>query len=534
MAIVAVEVISIVFVCSWIKPMHTIKARHKAQISYGLVVVAMLLVWTWLQKVERHPLPQVDPMRDDGKHWPAVLVHSCSLDDSVVRLSVPSLRAPFGASVVDSCFNEEHRVALKRAGCATDPRSSSCITALRNIAAGFSGRPGILEDGLRYHVFVYSSSGEHTSSNRPLVLENFAIVDVRDHAFGVEWVYETVWFPARSDNFRKTMGFALSSPRQQLTFLLVNDAANSARAHWDFQHDVFDNYMKPLVDGYLQQIFDIEVDSQVVHGAVLPAATRKTKRNGVHRLRSVKQLRQLLTEASRWGRPETLKRGYRKLPHTIHLAAYVSPDNVTVTVGPADKSSVGIPGWGVVAFVQSVADHGYATGMWHAHLRAYLGFEPVPSCDEAVGWLCVDPTNGLTIPEVFELVREAIIFYRNATRNTLIQLDDLVESLPQVAVSQDIAARAAVAAHSIDNDLVDANEIGVALEMARKSYEESVDVLYDDSISASSYFSQEFTLAVYLPIAAPLLIPIVVNLLQEVRLWRRSRHGAEGNHEKID
>lgn len=81
---------------------------------------------------------------------------------------------------------------------------------------------------------------------------------------------------------------------------------------------------------------------------------------------------------------------------------------------------------------------------------------------------------------------------------------------------------------------VDANEIGVALEMARKSYEESVDVLYDDSISASSYFSQEFTLAVYLPIAAPLLIPIVVNLLQEVRLWRRSRHGAEGNHEKID
>lgn len=74
MAIVAVEVISIVFVCSWIKPMHTIKARHKAQISYGLVVVAMLLVWTWLQKVERHPLPQVDPMRDDGKHWPAVLV----------------------------------------------------------------------------------------------------------------------------------------------------------------------------------------------------------------------------------------------------------------------------------------------------------------------------------------------------------------------------------------------------------------------------------------------------------------------------
>lgn len=115
---------------------------------------------------------------------------------------------------------------------------------------------------------------------------------------------------------------------------------------------------------------------------------------------------------------------------------------------------MGIPGWGVVAFVQSVADHGYATGMWHAHLRAYLGFEPVPSCDEAVGWLCVDPTNGLTIPEVFELVREAIIFYRNATRNTLIQLDDLVESLPQVAVSQDIAARAAVAAHSIDNDLV--------------------------------------------------------------------------------
>lgn len=50
------------------------------------------------------------------------------------------------------------------------------------------------------------------------------------------------------------MSTCLLCVRQQLTFLLVNDAANSARAHWDFQHDVFDNYMKPLVDGYLQQV----------------------------------------------------------------------------------------------------------------------------------------------------------------------------------------------------------------------------------------------------------------------------------------
>lgn len=37
---------------------------------------------------------------------------------------MPSLRAPFGASVVDSCFNEEHRVALKRAG--TYPANMHC------------------------------------------------------------------------------------------------------------------------------------------------------------------------------------------------------------------------------------------------------------------------------------------------------------------------------------------------------------------------------------------------------------------------
>ncbi|KAF4752891.1 hypothetical protein FOZ62_031961, partial [Perkinsus olseni] len=417
-------------------------------------------------------------------------------------------------------------------GCAADSLSLNCTAALRDITTEVSGRSAKLADGLRYHIFTYSSS-EVTSPRRPVVLDNLAIVDARDRQFGAEWLYETVWFPERAASSRESMTSALSNPRQQLTFLLVSDAANFARAHWDFGNDVFDAFMRPFVRGFLQEVFDIEMDSQVVHGAVLPMDSR-SRQDGGYRLRTTKQLRQLLAEASHWGRPETLRRGYRKLPHTIHLAAYVAPDNMSVTVGAEDKSGVGIPGWGVVAFVPSMTEYGSAAGMWHAHLRAYLGFEPVPSCNEAAGWLCSDPILGLTVPEFFELVREAIIYYRSAARGTLKQLNDLVESLPQVAVSEDIAGRATAAAKNIDTDLVMVNDTRRALEMARESYEESVDLLLDDSISARSYFSEEFTLAVYLPVAAPLLIPILVNLLQEFRLWRKSRSRTGQVHEKVD
>ncbi|KAF4720559.1 hypothetical protein FOZ62_010989, partial [Perkinsus olseni] len=233
-------------------------------------------------------------------------------------LPVPALGGPFEVSVVDRCYDREHEVALKAAGCAVDSLSSNCTAALRDITTEVSGASVMLADGLRYHIFTYSSS-RVTSPRRPVVLDNLAIVDARDRQFGVEWLYKTVWFPERAASSRESMTSALSNPRQQLTFLLVSDAANSARAHWDFGNDVFDAFMRPFVRGFLQQVFDIEMDSQVVHGAVLPRESR-SRQDGGYRLRTTKQLRQLLAEASHWGKPETLRRGYRKLPHTIQYA----------------------------------------------------------------------------------------------------------------------------------------------------------------------------------------------------------------------
>ncbi|KAF4747905.1 hypothetical protein FOZ63_020823, partial [Perkinsus olseni] len=104
--------------CIWTRPMcpMRLKGRHKAQIAYGVVILISASVWAWLQAVERHPLPDVDLGRDDDVHWPVVLIHSCSLDQSVVSLPVPTLGGPFEASVVDSCYDREHQVALKAAG----------------------------------------------------------------------------------------------------------------------------------------------------------------------------------------------------------------------------------------------------------------------------------------------------------------------------------------------------------------------------------------------------------------------------------
>ncbi|KAF4678117.1 hypothetical protein FOL47_005396 [Perkinsus chesapeaki] len=497
----------------WTKARH--HQRFAAQLAYAAVILASAIAWAWLQSVERAPLPDVDLNGDSTARWPIVSVCVCSLDDSLAEFAAPRLEGPFEATVSAECFSGRHTTALKAAGCNRDSHSSSCLAALRTVASNFSAKSNVLSDGLLYHIFAYSSpSGQ--PPKRPSVMENFAIVDVRDHKFGVDWVYNTVWFPNRPAGFHEKVASALSNPRQQLSFLLVSDVHNSARAHWDFLHSVYDAYMRPLIESRLGLLLDLDVDSQVVHGARLPGRTPKSG-GAIQdiRLRSTKQLRELLTEASR-------------------LAAYLAPENTTVSVGPAEKSSVAIPGWGVVAFIPTADDYGFAAGMWHAHFRAWLGLEPTSPCDESSGWLCSDPINGVTVPELFEIAREAVIYFRSATRSSLKQLRDLVDSLPQVAVSKEIAERASKASEWISVDLVEIEQMESALAVSRRSYEESTEVLYDDSISARSYFSQEFTLAVYLPIAAPLLIPILVNFFHELRLWRKSRGMADAGHEKIE
>eukprot|EP00435_Cladocopium_sp_Y103_P002817 s4139_g1.t1 len=160
---------------------------------------------------------------------------------------------------------------------------------------------------------------------------------------------------------------------------------------------------------------------------------------------------------------------------------------------------------------------------WISSVRSWLSLPADGSLatggDASLELLVARPRiDGIAAWELQILARAAHAHFVQRTAETLRSLVELVDSLPDVVVREEIAAMAfqAVAKTRTSIDAASQGEVATALAESREALVLALTAIHDDSVVSQLYFSWEFKYAVYLPISMPILVPLLTACWRQV------------------
>jgi hypothetical protein len=227
----------------------------------------------------------------------------------------------------------------------------------------------------------------------------------------------------------------------------------------------------------------------------------------------------------------------------LQLLAYVPPAALCPLALPHAAPGFTSPGWGGVVLWNSAGCDGALNAtrrsaavtpprelsgaemrslmaLFAAQLRTLLGLPPTPGAD-------VVPAASAAFAawEVDALARRAAAAHAAAAAESLAALGRVVRALPDMVISDTIAALAArgLRAAAEATRATAAGQHVDATAAADAAHAAAEGAFFHPSILSLLYFPSDHKLAVYLPLFLPALLPLVLAAMREGRHYRRRR-----------
>jgi len=323
------------------------------------------------------------------------------------------------------------------------------------------------------------------------------------------------------------------SPGYVFSFFLVGDC--HTRVSWSF------NVLSPFLSRFLERLqllFHIEMNSQVVQCGSLatslePAASQMPVIDA-----SMLQA-DFMRRAGEWP-ADVLTRDARWLPPLVRLVAFKPSGTLLLEDEKGElQHSFAVQGFGAVAIAECKNETGMGiespksrtltqceaekvASCWISSLRSWLSLPSSTHIEGHVAFVVARPRfDGIADWELEILARAVHSEFVRRTAETLQSLLELVDSLPDVVVREDIGVTAYKAANKARTsiDAAARRDFILALAEARQALVLSLTAIHDDSVVSQLYFSWEFKYAVYLPISVPILVPIISSMIRLLQSW---------------
>eukprot|EP00931_Biecheleriopsis_adriatica_P049569 TRINITY_DN28683_c0_g1_i1.p1 TRINITY_DN28683_c0_g1~~TRINITY_DN28683_c0_g1_i1.p1 ORF type:complete len:550 (+),score=133.12 TRINITY_DN28683_c0_g1_i1:25-1650(+) len=537
-------------------------ARQLALAYYFVVACLGIAIAHWLISVHRSPLPQEEiaafaeslASSDAAVPWPKAHIRVSAASDifkgepKALQTFGDALSAALGsAATVSIASSESHSMALE-ACTAQETSAESCLAAMESV----DGKAGLaVEEALGSMYDIVLVTADDCSA---LLLGTGSTAFLRWHQKDISLLPElaadtaahlkATWL--RQASFDEGASLFEIVPSYVFSFFLVGDCRGH-RVAWDFNGGVLAPYLSRFLTK-LESFFDLELDSQVVQCGSLgsslePAELAKLSARGNVIDPSMLQA-DFMRRAGEWP-PDALTRDARLLPPLVRLVAFKPSEEVKLVdeAGEA-QSSFAVQSFGVVAISrcdEGASGKGFMTDCeaqrvasgWVSSLRSWLSLpadEPLAAaardCHGGLGLMAARPRfDGIADWELRILARAVHSRFVRQTAETLQNLVELVDSLPDVVVREEIAAmtfKATSKARSATS-AANAGDLRLALAESRQALQLALTAMHDDSVVSQLYFSWEFKYAVYLPIGLPIIVPVFAAMVRELKARLRKK-----------
>eukprot|EP00928_Gymnodinium_smaydae_P020529 TRINITY_DN17932_c0_g1_i1.p1 TRINITY_DN17932_c0_g1~~TRINITY_DN17932_c0_g1_i1.p1 ORF type:complete len:576 (-),score=166.85 TRINITY_DN17932_c0_g1_i1:91-1818(-) len=542
-------------------------SRWISLLSYLAVFSVLGGLATLLVRVPRAALPleAIAELRAevrsalDGLRWPALEIHVHGLsgafggDADKLKVFVEALHASIAderASAVPAAEAQLSSPARAlAAACASGAdgalESRACADALEASPA-----PGESTGGRIFELLVVPAGGSPEGSLPELRLSAgvAGLLLVGSGGETAEELGRAVGAQLRRTWLQRALGrettllFELA-PSYVFSFLLVGDCER--RVAWDFAGSLLDPYLGEIMQ-QLRLLFDIDVDAQVVPCGSLQELARSAGGSDHGVLDAAALQNGFLKYANEWP-GDTIVKDARWLSPLLHfVAAKPSRGLVVLDEDRQRRDSFAVPGWGALVLstagcegtAAAIAEHAadapaldvfsdcearrFASA-WAAHIRSWLQLRsPSDSGGDdprLAVTMALPQRGGIAAWELRALARAICARFVARTSETLEDFVSLIDSLPDVAVREEVAemASAAVSSARAAAAAAEGGDAAVALKAAREGLTKALEALHDDTVVANLFFSMEFKYAVYLPILLPILLPVSVGLFRQTR-----------------
>ncbi|KAF2421036.1 hypothetical protein EJ08DRAFT_653604 [Tothia fuscella] len=312
---------------------------------------------------------------------------------------------------------------------------------------------------------------------------------------------------------RKTRSFKYS-PTYHLTFSLFTPT--STPSNWDIE-GALETYLSPLLES-LSSISNFTVDSQVqIYATLSPSISGPEfdEEKGVWTLK--KEDLSGFVNAAEWPLSPSIGAG-----PTINFIIYVpSVEQSPLVIRENGGSSWLVPQWGGVQILNnpststntlSKEDLRPALQIFSTQLLSLLGLPSTPA------------SLPLRLSTLSRIHSASLLFSASSTLGALARL---TKTLPSIAIPDTVAHDVEMTMKYLQAacDGLKEGAFGKALENARNAEGSAERAFFERSMVGQVYFPDEHKVAVYLPLLGPVAVPLVMAVVKEFKLWRKSRRG---------
>ncbi|KAH0580841.1 hypothetical protein H2248_011999 [Termitomyces sp. 'cryptogamus'] len=323
------------------------------------------------------------------------------------------------------------------------------------------------------------------------------------------------------------------SPRYRLSFTLLNEDASAGNSflEWDVKHAIH-YHIQPVLT-QLKGLHNFTIESQVQFHAPL-AFTPRTLETGFGI--EPEDLTVFVNSAD-W----TLSSSVSNDP-VLHFVIFVPSTSrrplrildQNVTVSPS--ISFLLPQWGaLVIFNPDESTNGTKLASssldtiftaFSDHLLALLG---VPSLPPNI----VKTSNELTQWQLDALLRYRTLGNFLGSQDTLRSIVSLVDQIENMPVGQDVRGDVQGALSALEETFKVSKESLIdTFRFSARALTLSSRAFFNPGMLAMLYFPAEHKYAVYTPLFASTVIPVLVAALREIAAWRRQRKAATSEGEQ--
>lgn len=322
------------------------------------------------------------------------------------------------------------------------------------------------------------------------------------------------------------------SPRYRLAFSLLNEdaAAGGAIVGWDISRAI-QKYFSPI-SKQLAVLHNFTIESQVQFHA--PLAFKPTQlQDGTFGL-TQEQLT-LFVNSAEW----SLSSSASNDP-VLHFILFVpsinqSPLRILSSNSSSSSTTFLLPQWGTILIYNppphhdtsqptqlSLSDLDPIFQSFADQLLALLG---VPALPFPLSSSPANPPNAiLTDWQLDALMRRRTLENAQKAKDTLQSIVNLVDEIQNMPVEKDVRDDVVNALNELDEMYTSSHQsLTRTLQHSARALTLASRAFFNPSMLALLYFPAEHKYAVYTPLFASAMIPMVVTVLREVKAWRAER-----------
>ncbi|KAF8591320.1 hypothetical protein K439DRAFT_1611324 [Ramaria rubella] len=514
--------------------------RFRIVTSYWLIFILGLPLWWSTTSIQRLTLPVnrvISTANKPEPHFPLDISIEPAIGESSTKYTDPKSLA----RQVENLLNDEKT---------NDPISWLGLT-INVIGISHAKR-----EGLTYSVKIHSnpSSPDKEDNEQPSLWLDTRSLHVRDKSSSSDLSSLTASLvnalsgllvphatTHRAGNPQRLIARYASNFR--LSFSLLNEDASAGDAvlGWDLEAAI-DNYIYPVLS-QLEVLHNFTIESQVQFHAPLAFDPPKSisSVNECHYLLREEDLKIFVNSAD-W----TLASSVSNDP-VLHFILFVpsASRRPLVVQTPAGKRSDSfvVPQWGSIVildpstlnkkdeYLQEGGIHLSTTdlaGPFNAFRSQLLTLLGVPSLPPSISYpqpsSALNKSNLLSEWQLDALLRKRALENTRDSKEALSSIVKLVDQIENMPVGQDVKGDVHGALDAIDQVYSTAFDSPQwALQHSARANALSSRAFFNPGMLALLYFPAEHKYAVYIPLFAPVSVPLVVAVLREIKRWRQKQ-----------